>query len=165
MKILLGFIICTLLIVSSCKKSSTGDVTSTNYEVKATVVVSATSTITINATGSKAKMGCAVLGAGTYVEGTNEANAAVYIVVYAPGFSCVTNPGTYNFTCEYRKNVADLNTPIFSNNGINPGSITFTAINDHHMEGFFNAVSRCNSTGCAFGVDSVVIAGTFKGDY
>jgi hypothetical protein len=28
-----------------------------------------------------------------------------------------------------------------------------------------SAVSRCNSSGCVFGVDSVIIAGTFKGDY
>ncbi len=148
-----------------CKKNNVA-VVQNMTEVKATVVVSPSSTITINATGSNAKMGCAVLGAGTYVEGTNEANAAVYIsyVNYANSL-CVTSPGTYNFSCEYRKNVADPNTPIFSNNGINRGSITFTSINDHHMEGSFTAVCWCNSSGCVFGVDFVNVSGTFKGDY
>jgi hypothetical protein len=61
--------------------------------------------------------------------------------------------------------VADPNTPIFSNSGINKGSITFTVVNDHHLEGYFNAISLCNSPGCAFGIDSVIIAGTFKGDF
>lgn len=193
MKNLSAFLINCLFFAPSCKKSSTGmnperkclnvtllllliscfisckkgnDVPPNNNEMKATVVVSPASTININATGSKARMGCSFLGGGTFVAGTNEVNAAVYIsYVYSTNFSCVSSPGTYNFSCEYRKNVADPNTPIYSNNGMNPGSITFTVINDHYMEGSFTAVSRCNSPGCAFGVDSVIISGTFKGDH
>lgn len=147
-----------------CKKNNV-EVVQKMTEVKATIVVSPTNTININSTGSNAKMGCSSSGGGTYVDGTNEANAAVYISLYASGFSCVTSPGTYNFSCQYRKNVADPNTPIFSNNGINPGSITFTSINGHHMEGSFTAVCWCNSSGCVFGVDFVNVSGTFKGDY
>jgi hypothetical protein len=147
----------------SCKKKN--EAPPNKNEVKATVVVSPASTITINATGSKALMGCS-FGSGSYVDGTNEANAAVYILyVYGANLSCVTIPGTYSFSCEYRVNVADPNTPIYSNNGANPGSITFTTVNDHSMEGSFTAVCRCNSGGCVFGVDSVVVTGTFKGDH
>jgi len=155
-----------LLLVScfiSCNKKN--DIAANNNEVKATVVVSPTSTITINAKGSKAFMGTTIFGVGTHIDGTNEANAAVYITAFSGGIMAVTSPGTYSFICEYRTNVANQNTPIFSNNGMNGGSITFTAINDHYMEGFFTAVCRCNSGGCVFGVDSVIVNGTFKGDH
>jgi len=147
----------------SCKKKN--EVAVNSNEVKATVVVSPTTTINISATATKALMGCASLGGGTYVDGTSASNAAVYISLYASGVMCVTSAGTYNFSCEYRKNVADPNTPIFSNNGMNRGSITFTTVNDHYMEGFFTAVCRCNSGGCVSGVDSVIVNGTFKGDH
>jgi len=137
-----------------------------NNEMKATVIVSSGSTINIDAAGSKAAMGCSLFGGGTFVSGTNPDNAAAYIsYVHSAGLSCITSPGTYNFSCEYRKNIADPNTPIYSNIGINRGNITFTVVNDHYMEGYFNAVSWCNSPGCAFRIDSVIIAGTFKGNY
>jgi hypothetical protein len=156
-----------LLLIScfvSCQKKN--DVPQNNNEVKATVVVSPTSTININATGSKTRMGCANC-AGTIVEGTNEANAAVYITVNPPSSSvpnlaCVTSTGTYVFDCQYRPNVADPNTPIYGSFG---GSMTFIAINDHYMEGSFTTVCRCISQGCAFGVDSVVVTGSFRGDH
>jgi hypothetical protein len=148
-----------LLLISciiACKKKNAE--APNNNEVKATVVLSSGDTVNINATGSKAEMwGCAPLGGGT-----NEANAAVYITVYDTGIRCVTSPGTYSFDCQYRPNVADSNTPIYGGTG---SSITFTVINDHYMEGSFTAVvCRCISTGCVFGVDSVVVTGTFKGD-
>ena len=150
---------------SACKKKPDAAPPNTN-EVNATVVVSPTSTITINAKGSNAKLGCSFWGGGNFISGTNETNAAIYIAyVNGSGASCVSNPGTYNFSCEYRKNGTDSNTPIWSNNGANRGSITFTAINDHYMEGFFNAVSRCNYGSCVIGVDSVIINGTFKGNF
>jgi hypothetical protein len=148
-----------------CKKNNVA-VVQKMTEVKATIVVSPTSTININSTGSNAKMGCSatIVGSMTFIVGTNENNAAVYIEIPLNNL-CITSPGTYNFSCQYRKNVADPNTPVFSNNGINPGSITFTAINGHHMEGSFIAVCWCNSSGCVFGVDFVNVSGTFKGDY
>ena len=157
--ILLLFISCFI----SCKKKF--EIAPNNNEVKAVVVVSPTSTITINARGTKAPMGTRFLGIGTFVEGTNEANAAVYITAFSGGVMAVTSPGTYSFICEYRTNVANPNTPIYSNSGTNTGSITFTSINDHSMEGFFNATCRCVSVGCVFGVDSVIVSGTFKGDH
>ena len=147
----------------SCKKKN--DIVPNNNEVKATVIVSPTSTITINAKGSKTWMGTASFS-GTVIQGTNEANAAVYINVFSGvAFLPVTIPGTYSIRCEYRTNVASQNTPIYSNSGTNAGSITFTTINGQFMEGFFNTVCRCFSPGCAYGVDSVIVSGTFKGDY
>ena len=144
----------------SCKKKNVEP--PNNNIVKATVVLSSGSTININATGSKALIGCASFGGGTYVDGTNEANAAVYISLYSTNFSCVTSPGTYGFHCQYRSNVADPNTPIYGNSG---GSITFTVINDHYMEGSFTAVCQCITPVCILNVDSVVVTGSFKGDH
>jgi hypothetical protein len=146
----------------SCKKKN--EAPPNNNEMKATVVVSPTKTILINATGSKVVMGmCASLGGGTYIEGTNEDNAAIYITVYETGIRCVTAPGTYesDFSCQYRPNVSDQATPIYAKSS---GNITFTTINDSKMEGSFTAVCKCISPGCVFGVDSVIVIGTFKGD-
>lgn len=155
-----------LLLIScffSCKKGN--NIPPNNNEMKATVVVSTASTININAAGTKARMGCSLFG-GTYVEGTNEANAAVYITTNSINFSCITSPGIYSFACQYRPNVADPNTPIYSNIGPNPGSITFSTVNDHYMQGTFNAVCRCITPGnCISNVDSVIVTGSFKGDY
>ena len=160
-----------IVCISACKKKN-DVILPNNNEVNATVVVSPTSTITINAKGTKAKMACSILGGGTFIEGTHDNGAAVYInISNPPAFSCITSPGTYNFSCEYRKNVADPNTPIWSNipvNGgsiTNRGSITLTVANDHYGEGYFNAVAKCVSSGCAYGVDSVIITGTFKGNF
>ena len=162
MKKLVIILLLTSCFISCGKKEH---VAPNNNEVKATVVVSPTSTITINAKGYNALMGTSFFGGGTFIDGIGEANAAVYINVYSSGFMAVNSPGTYSFSCEYRKNVADQNAPIYSNNGMNAGSITFTAINDHSMQGFFSAVCRCNSSGCVLGIDSVIVTGTFKGDH
>jgi hypothetical protein len=147
------FLICCFI---SCKKKNAEP--PNNNEIKATVVLSSGGTVNVNAKGSKAQMGYAPYGGYTYLGVTNEANAAVYINI----FSQVT-PGTYSFDCEYRPNVADANTPSYGGSG---GSITFTVINDHSMEGYFTAIScQCIPPGCVFGVDSVVVSGTFKGDH
>ena len=164
-KIIVYVLVVIAILISACKKKN-DPAPLNNNEVNATVVISPTSTITINAKGTKAKMACSILGGGTFIEGTHDNGAAVYInISNPPALSCITSPGTYNFSCEYRKNVADPNTPIFSNNGINPGSITFTTINGHYMQGTFTAVCWCNSSGFMFGVDFVNVSGTFKGDY
>jgi hypothetical protein len=128
-----------------------------NNEIKATVFVSPSNTVVINATGQKANLiKCVTLGGGTFVGGTNENNAAVYITVYETGIRCVSDPGSYDstFFCQYRPNVEDPATPIYGNTS---GSITFTTITDNYMEGFFSAV-------CSNGLDSVIVTGTFKGD-
>ena len=161
-KIVVHALVLVTVIISACKKKN--EILPNNNEVNATVVVSPTSTITINAKGAKAIMGCSLFGGGTFVDGTNSLNEAVYLS-YISGITCVTSPGTYRFDCQYRPDVSSSSTPIYQNIGVNRGSITFTAVNLHYMEGYFNAVCYCHSTGCVFGVDSVVVTGSFKGDY
>lgn len=149
-------LITTLLISIQCNKGP--DSPPNNNEFNALVVLANGTQVNINAKGTKATMGCASLGGGTYVNGVNSNNAAVYISLYASGVMCVTKTGTYPFQCQYRPNIASQVSPIYENIGVsNPGSITFTSITDKTMEGFFNAV-------CRYNVDSVVVTGTFKAD-
>lgn len=132
-----------------------------NNEFKAEVLLSSGAIVKIVATGKKALIECSLLG-NTFLEGTNEANAAVYLS--NNGQKCINNTGTYSFVCQYRVNAVNQNTPIFTSLADNPGSITFTQINDHYMEGNFTATCLCESPGCTFGIDSVVVSGSFKGN-
>ncbi|HMG69244.1 MAG TPA: hypothetical protein VK588_16215 [Chitinophagaceae bacterium] len=150
--IFLIFIAC-----SSCKKGR-DDIPVKKTEFKATILLSSGALVTINATGSNAQMGNSFFGGGTFVDGVNEKNDAVYTSSYTSSLQSITSPGTYSFSCEYRPDISSSTTPIYSNNSSNPGSITFTSINSNYMEGHFNAV-------CWSGVDSVTVTGSFKGDY
>ena len=143
-----------IIIFNACKKKN--DEPPNNNELKATVVVSPVKTVIIDAKAEKAIMGCANIFGNTYtyIDGIGESDAALYITVVDANIQCITGPGTYSMDCEYRVNVNDQSTPIFVDQA---GSITFTAINEKYMEGFFNAV-------CVYGIDSVVVSGTFKGD-
>jgi len=166
MKVILLYAIALLSVfIPACNKNKDTAPPNTN-EFNATVLLTTGATVTINAKGSKAKIGCTFLGGGNFLYGTNDNNEYVHLgSIYGPGFTCVSSPGTYPLTCEFRKNVTDPNTRIWSNIGMNQGSITITVINDHYMEGHFNAVSKCVSVGCGSSPDSVVINGTFKGNY
>ena len=145
-----------VFLFTSCTKSS-GPTPNTN-KVNATVLLTSGSTVTINATAAKAVMGCSLGGGGSYVAGTGNTNAAVYIS-FAGGTNCVTSPGTYNLSCEYRADVSSSSTPIYQNTGVsNPGNITFTAVTSHYMEGFFSAICKLNTV-------SVFVNGTFNGSY
>ena len=150
-----------LIVLFSCNKKSSPP--PNNNEVNATVIVSPSTSVIIDAKGNKARMvRCVILGGGTYIEGSNGDNAAVLIHAYSSTSSCVTSPGNYYFYCEYRPNLNDINTPIFSSSS---AFMTFAKISDEYMEGTFSAVCTCTSLGCAFGVDSVIVTGTFKGDF
>jgi len=151
---------------TTCKKGKTSP--PNNNELKATVILSSGSTLNFNATGVKVKMEpCSTFGFGfgTSVEATTENNHAIFLTAYGTT-PCITVPGTYStFSIQYRPNVTDPNTAIYEGGG-NASSVTFTAINDHTMEGHFTAVvCRCISTGCVSGVDYVTITGTFKGNH
>jgi hypothetical protein len=151
----LNGIILLLLITffSSCKKNN--EEPPNNNEMNATVVLSSGDIIKINAKGVKALMGRDFWTGSFYVDGTSETNAAVYLST-RPN---VTVPGTYVVSCQYRPDASSQTTPIYTNSGVsNPGSITFTVLDDHSTEGHFTAV-------CAYAMDSVTVSGSFKGNY
>ena len=148
-----------IFFIQACSKKSNAVLPPNNNEVNATVVLSPTSTININAKGTKAPMGLnGWFGGGGYVDGTNDAGNAVVISI----FSGIAGPGTYDYAggyrCEYRINATSGTTPIYTNSGANAGSIIFTKADATSMEGSFAAV-------CRYGTDSVIVSGTFKGDY
>lgn len=143
----------------SCKKEkSPGNNLNLNNKMNAAVKLSSGETIQINQTGRKVNIECSIFG-GTYIDGTSEANAAIYIDIW-DSFDCITRPGTYtaSYSCQYRPNVTLQSAPIYINNlgVINPGSITFTKIGNHYAEGNFNAI-------CKYLSDSVMVSGTFSG--
>jgi hypothetical protein len=142
-----------------CKKDGPPALPPNHNEVNATIIHISGPAITIQATGTKAPLGLnGWFGGGGYVDGTNDANNAVYISIY-PG---IAGPGTYDYTsgyrCEYRINATSGTTPIYMNSGANAGNIIFTKANRQEMEGSFTAV-------CRYGTDSVIVSGSFKGDY
>ena len=160
MKKYLLSLISSLIIFCACKKDSSPTLPPNHNEVSATIILSNGSSNTFNASGPKARLGLfsGFSGPG-YIDGTNAANAAVYINVYPK----ISSTGTINgrnagFWCQYRQNVTSNSTPIYENSGASSGSITFTSVSNQYLEGSFNAV-------CRNGTDSVIVSGTFKGDY
>jgi hypothetical protein len=144
-----------LSIFISCKKNEIPPSLDSNNQVKATVILSTGDTIKINATGSKAPMGCSV--GYSFVDGTNETNEAIYLNVLNINNSCLNSPGNYNLDCQYRPDGASPTTSIYVNQGV--GSITFTTLNiNSYAEGYFDAV-------CKSGSDSVIVNGSFKGHW
>ena len=147
---------------TACQNNNDTDPPKKN-EIKVTVVLAPGDTVKINASGEKVLMGCAFLVGGTFIQGTNENNAAVYINLI--GSNCIVNPGKYSFLCEYKVNTANQDSPIYSNFISNTkGSITFTKIDGQYMEGFFDTICKCYSSGCAWGADTVIVKGSFKGN-
>lgn len=160
----LCLVICMLALFNfqSCKKSSNPPVN--NNVVSASVIVSPTQTIPFQFTGDKAHIGCGFTGNGPSIWGETDAFALLDLRVSNSTFTCVVAPGTYPLICEYRKNTHDPAGAIFSNFGRAPGSITFTVNDGNNIEGFFSAISWCQSTGCNPATDSVIVSGTFKGN-
>lgn len=147
------FLLLTTLI--TCKKKSDKDPVNSN-EFKAIIIRAPGDTIKINATGFNASFCCCIIGGGTILKGADEANN----VIYAKTAGCISDPGTYNFGCEFGVSNAGFYNAI----GTNKGSITFTAISADYIEGYFNAVSKCFWGSCNINVDSVIITGSFKGN-
>jgi hypothetical protein len=161
-KYFMGMVLLLLLsTVFSCKKNSGSSPPANNNQINATVVFSSGNTIIINATGTKATMGCSFLD-GTFVNGTNDASHGNGAVLFSTlGTNCITGVGTYNIECQYRENTADPNTNIYTESGAS--SVTFTVFTANEMEGTFNSICLCN--GCVGGsVDPVVVSGSFKGN-
>jgi hypothetical protein len=151
MKLFLTLI--TIAFCFSCKKKYPD---LNHNEFKATVLFSSGTILYVNAKGPRTYMGCGGYN-GTAIQGTAENNSAVYCSLYN-GIQCITAPGTYPFSCEYRVEAASGDT--YLNNGTaHPGSLTFTVNNKTNMEGYFDAVCKDHNG------DSVTVTGTFKGDY
>jgi hypothetical protein len=137
----------------SCKKK----VSHLNREIRAVILHSSGTTVTINATWPEAILGDDIFTSTTFGEGN--ANSA-RITWSVPR---VTTTGTFTsqFNCSYSANVTVG--PYYENRVgwvKNPGSITFTSVSSNLIEGTFTATCKTSM----MATDSVIVTGSFKGD-
>jgi hypothetical protein len=140
---------------SSCKKLWPPN----NNELRATAKLISGETVVIKAMGSNAEMFCYV--------GFSIGNSGLYPGLGLQTFDpnnrgCINSPGTYSgsdFWCTFKRDTG-MFSPLYSNIGVsNPGSITFTAFSEKYVECHFTAICKHGAN------DSVIINGTFKGDF
>lgn len=151
-------IILVIALLVSCRKKI--EMPPNNNEIRATIIFSSGKQIQIYGKNTKARMGWDWIGM-TYLEVSDDLNGLVSFTA----FPAIKSPGTYNnFSVQFRpatvQRLPDYDNFQLSNTGslANRGSVTFSRINDHNMEGAFHAV-------CWARTDTVIITGTFKGDY
>ena len=154
--ILPGLIFCFNL---SCKKKDFFEAYRNN-EIKATIVHRSGATVTFEAKGLDAQLGCATITGSSYGEGNNDLSQRVGFTLE---YKCVTSPGTYGSA--YFRYQPSLNSQSYYENGFFPNqasvttqnTVTFTVVKDHYWEGYFKGE-------CWWNKDTVVINGTFKGE-
>lgn len=125
-------------------------------------------TSNFKATGSNTNMGCYTFGLSTTsIRGTdvNNANATIDISV----MQCVTSEGNYSIEGYYdRSKISEAYDPDFisyQNGNYTSGSITFTKRDGKYMEGNFNVVLYCFPYSNCDEKDSVIVRGSFKGQF
>lgn len=150
--------ICIVIIFSvACRKKH--ELPPNHNEIKAKVLFTSGNEIHITGKESKAWMGWDWVGF-TSLGVRDDVNGRLSLT----SFTRVKTPATYaNFSVQFEP-APGKGLPTYRNwqlvNGhlVTEGSVTFTTVNDHTMEGTFHAVCWANK-------DTVVITGMFKGDF
>jgi hypothetical protein len=147
------FLVALFSFFYSCKKND-GHL---NREVRAVIVHSSGTTVTINASWPDARLGHDLLFLQTtYGEGNSNFARINWTVPY------VTAPGTFTnqYRCTYS---AHVNLGPYYENTVgwvkNPGSVTITSVSNEFIEGTFTATCKTHM----MATDSVTITGSFKG--
>jgi hypothetical protein len=134
-------------------------------EIRATAVLGSGEVINFNVNQPpQANLGVDPYVGYPYISVTNEYNSKIYMSVAdisglgGPNQAGTYPSGSYRYVCHFILN--NLATPgeEYSNTPYNPGSITFTRFETNYMEGNFFAY-------CKLGTDSVLVSGTFKGEF
>src|SRR5262245_27850606 len=148
-------LICLSLVINcpSCKKKTDESLNNTN-EVRATIIRAAGNTTLFNSTGSKVRMGATYYGVAEEINAKNGTNDDLVLTIAGH----IQVAGTYDYLCQYYQSSIPAQ-PVYKNSGGNPGSVTFTSYSDNYWEGYFFAVCRAPNG------DSVIVAGTFKGNH
>jgi len=147
-----------ILLFCCCNKNNNDAPTSQNH-IYATITPVSGSPLIIDAVGDNAIFLDGGILPGVGLQAKNDAHAQLDFII-----GDTPNPGVYPFILTYEVNSTSPTAPVYDNNPTyvsNPGSVNITAVSDHHIEGSFNAT-------CKIGLgspDSVIINGTFKGDY
>ena len=154
-------------IITSCSKDKPLDTSSNN--VSATISTGNNAPFQFSVTGAAVHIYPSISSPSTYnLDATDANNNHLFFAV-----EYVTQTGTYPFTSNngigsglsFIKNLGSISqvTYLTSDTSItNKGSVTITALNDHHIEGLFTAFCKNdNNTGEAAQVSN----GSFKGNF
>ena len=158
-----------LYIITSCSKDKPKPLDTSLNNVSATISIGINAPFQFSATGAAVRTYPLILSPSTYrIEATDANNNNLIIVV-----ENVTQTGTYPFT----SNNGIGNGLTFVKNGTGPqsqltywtsdpsitnkGSVTITALNNHHIEGVFTAFCERQDPGEAAQVSN----GSFKGNF
>ena len=147
------FLLALVCCFYSCKKKDRHF----DREVRAVILHSSGTTVTINASWPDAILGDGIFTPTTFGEGNGNSARITWSIPR------VTATGTFTsqFNCAYSANVSSG--PYYENRVgwvKNPGSITFTSVSSNFIEGTFTATCKTSM----MATDSVTVTGSFKGD-
>jgi hypothetical protein len=159
----------TLIIISCSKDKSPYNPDTSSNNVSATISIGNNAPFQFSATGAAAKIYPLLVNPSSYRIDAKDANNNNLIIAV----DNVTKTGTYPFTGNYNngdpnglsflKDVGSISQILYwtSDPSItNKGSVTITALNNHHIEGLFTAFCKNNNTG-----DDAQVNGSFKGNF
>jgi hypothetical protein len=156
--------IVTLIITSCSKNKSPNNPDTSSNNVSATISIDNNAPFQFSSTGAAAKIYPLSVNPSTYRIDAKDANNNNLIIF----FENVTKTGTYPFTGSNSgvgSGLSFLAGSLYwtSDPSItNKGSVTITALNNHHIEGLFTAFCKnSNNTGEAAQVSN----GSFKGNF
>lgn len=141
----------------SCSKKD--DLQKSN-EVKATAIYSSGNSINFYANGKNTMMSCGVFSEMILSANDQNGLASFHFNISGSGAgNCINRTGNYKLYGSYHSK--STGQPIIAYDadwGRKVPNITFTVVNDDQMEGHFDGVFYN-------GNDSVIVNGTFKGDF
>jgi hypothetical protein len=172
------FLLSLLFFVATCHKSADPPpppVIANNNEIKATILYVNGNTTFIYAAKETAGIGCDTAGGSkggpmnSYViSALGSWETGEHLYIYSSGINggCVVGTGTFPANFDYYPSgMTGTNRPRYYSafaNDTNISSITYTINNNKNKEGFFRSVCRNENSNMT---DSVIITGTFKGDF
>jgi hypothetical protein len=160
-----------MYIITSCSKDKPLDTSSNN--VSATISIGSNAPFQFSATGATVKFYQDLYG-GYDVEAIDANNSEIFIGIgnstqTTGTYPFSTTPGTFGTggTFEFIKDVGSASQLVYWTSVTDPsytnrGSVTITVLNNHHIEGLFNASCRPDFTG---GDVAQVSNGSFKINY
>ena len=163
---ILSLIMC---IITSCSKDKFKPLDTSSNDVSATISIGSNAPFQFSATGAAVRTYPLISNPSTYrIEATDANNNNLII-----GVENVTKTGTYPFTSNnvtgngltFVKNVGALSQLTYRTSDpsiTNKGSVTITALDNHHIEGVFTAFCKNdNNTGEVAHISN----GSFKGNF
>ena len=157
----------TLIITSCSKDKSPYNPDTSSNNVSATISIGNNAQFQFSVTGAEARMYPLLANPSSYRIEAKDANNNNLII----SIENVTQTGTYPFTgnngigngLSFIKDLGSISQVSYRTSDpsiTNKGSVTITALNNHHIEGLFTAFCKNNNTG-----DDAQVNGSFKGNF